>query len=344
MRGRDLRVVSCGAALAIIALLPAAAAAAKAVGAPACVPANGRQIVIYRAGSLSAAFKPLTERFTCETGVAVKDVAMGSVDAGRQITAGGRACDLYAPADDSVIDLFMKPAGYADVTIVFARGKMVLAYSARSLESKGWPPLAEAKWYEILTSPGFRIGAGHPFLDPGAYRADLIFQLAAAYYRVPNLHNDLLEHVVIAGPGRSAPALGDLYDAQIIYEHSARALAKGNPDIRYVDLPDEVNLSDPARDAYYRQHALIVLPGLGTPRSARTIPVPATRVAWGITIMKNAPNPADAVRFLRLLLGPAGRAALEENGPAPIVPAQVSREDYGRIPEALRALVTRPGR
>ena len=46
---------------------------------------------------------------------------MGSVDAGRQITAGGQACDLYAPADYLDIDLFMKPAGYADFTIVFAR-------------------------------------------------------------------------------------------------------------------------------------------------------------------------------------------------------------------------------
>ena len=28
--------------------------------------------------------------FTCQTGIHVKDVAMGSVDAGRQITAGAR--------------------------------------------------------------------------------------------------------------------------------------------------------------------------------------------------------------------------------------------------------------
>ncbi len=339
------------AATALTLSLPAAAAGQ----APACAPPNGRQIVIYRAGSLTRAFKPLIERFTCEAGVRVKDVAMGSVDAGRQITAGGQACDLYAPADDSVIDLFMKPAGYAAYTIVFARGKMVLAYSTRNLEARKLPPLAEptggeagspprapkatAKWYEILTSPGVRIGAGHPFLDPGAYRADLIFQLAEAYYRVPNLYDNLLEHVVIAGPGRSGPALGDLYDAQFIYEHSARELASGNPDVRYVDLPDEINLSDPARDAYYAQHAAIALPGLGTPQGARTISVSATRVGWGITVMRHAPNPADAIRFLRLLLGPTGTAMLKAYGPAPTAPAQVSLDDFGRLPQELRPLV-----
>ena len=46
---------------------------------------------------------------------------MGSVDAARQITAGGKPCDLYAPADYLDIDLFLKPAGYASFNIVFAQ-------------------------------------------------------------------------------------------------------------------------------------------------------------------------------------------------------------------------------
>ncbi len=145
-------------------------------------------------------------RFTCQTGIQVKDMAMGSVDAGRQITAGGQACDLYAPADYLDIDLFMKPAGYANFDIVFAQGKMVLAYSANGLAAKKLPPSpnpaalsirrtrseAAAKWYEILTMPGVAIGGGNPFLDPGAYRAPMIFQLAEEYYKVPNLYNNML--------------------------------------------------------------------------------------------------------------------------------------------------------
>ena len=152
----------------------------------------------------------------------------------------------------------------------------------------------------------------------------MIFQLAEAYYHVPNLYNDLLGHVVISGPDHSGAGLGDRFDCQLIYEHNARAMASTNPDARYVELPDEINMSDPAKDAYYRQHALVVLPGLGTPKSARTVAIPGTRVAWGITVMKNAPNRENAIKFLQLLLGPAGRAALQENGPTPISPALVS--------------------
>ena len=102
-------------------------------------------------------------------------------------------------------------------------------------------------------------------------------------------------------------------------------MASTNPDFRYVDLPDEINLSDPAKDSYYAKNAVVVLPGLGTARSAQTVAVRGTRVAWGITLMNDAPNRANAVKFLQLLLSPTGTAMLKENGPAPIEPALVSR-------------------
>jgi molybdate/tungstate transport system substrate-binding protein len=315
-----------------------------------CVAPSSQQLIIYRAGSLTRAFAPIEKAFTCQTGIQVKDVATGSVDAGRQITAGGQACDLYAPADYLDIDLFMKPAGYADFNIVFARGKMVLAYSAGDLAAKKLPPVAQsgsatkvpqavAKWYEILTMPGVAIGGGNPFLDPGAYRGLMIFQLAEAFYKVPNLYNNMLEHVVIAGSDPAAPTLGKGFDFQLTYEHNARATASTNPDYRYVDLPDEVNLSDPARDAYYRQNAVVVIPGLGTSRSARTIVVPGAHVAWGITLLKDAPNRENAIKFLQLLLSDTGKASLKDNGPEPISPAVVSSTDFRKLPESLRSLV-----
>ena len=321
---------------------------------PNCVAPSSQQLIIYRAGSLARAFQPLEKTFTCQTGVQVKDMSMGSVDAGRQITAGGHACDLYAPADYLDIDLFMKPAGYANFDVVFAHGRMVLAYSASGLAAKKLPPIAAlgspafhapnsipkaaANWYEILTYSGVAIGGGNWFLDPGAYRAPMIFQLAAEFYRVPNLYNNLLEHLVIMGQNSGA-VLGKQFDFQLTYEHNARATAAANADYQYVDLPEELNLSDPAKDAYYRQHAIVVLPGLGTPQSAKTIAVPGARVAWGITMLKDSPNKQNAIKFMELLLSPAGTAALNENGPDPLSPALVSPQDFKNLPEALRPLV-----
>jgi len=343
---RSLALTGCFQALLLASIMTAQATN--------CAPPSNQQVIIYRAGSLTRAFKPLIEAFTCQTGIQVKDSAMGSVDAGRQITAGGEKCDLYAPADYLDIDLFMKPAGYAGFDIVFAHGRMVLAYSASGLATKKLPPIAEAdgapfhppdsipkaakNWYQILAMPGVAIGGGNWFLDPGAYRGPMIFQLAQEYYKAPNLYNNLLGHLVIMGQNSGA-VLGKQFDFQFTYEHNARATAASNPDYRYVDLPEELNLSDPAKDTYYRQHAVMVLPGLGTPRSAKRIAVPGARLAWGITLLKDAPNKQSAIKFLQLLLGPAGTSALKENGPDPLSPAFVSAADFRNLPEALRPLV-----
>jgi molybdate/tungstate transport system substrate-binding protein len=67
--------------------------------------------------------------------------------------------------------------------------------------------------------------------------------------------------------------------------------------------------------------------------------IPGNHVAWGITLLKDAPNKENAVKFLQLLLGPAGVALLNENGPAPISPAQVSSEDFSRLPRSLQTMV-----
>jgi molybdate/tungstate transport system substrate-binding protein len=166
----------------------------------------------------------------------------------------------------------------------------------------------------------------------------MIFQLAEAYYKMPNLYNNLLEHVVILGQDSGA-TIGKQFDFQFIYEHNARATAATNPDYRYVNLPDEINLSDPAKDSYYREHSVVGIPGLGTSKSARTIAVPGAHVAWGITLLKDAPNKENAVKFLHLLLGPLGAASLKENGPAPISPPLVNRADLQKLPESLRPLV-----
>jgi len=58
-----------------------------------------KQLVIYHAGSLNAAFTAVEKLFTAQTGICVTDVAAGSVDAARRITAGGEPCDIYASAD-----------------------------------------------------------------------------------------------------------------------------------------------------------------------------------------------------------------------------------------------------
>jgi molybdate/tungstate transport system substrate-binding protein len=116
---------------------------------------------------------------------------------------------------------------------------------------------------------------------------------------------------------------------------SAYASAKSNPDYRYVNIPDEINLGNPALNELYRQ-AEIVVPDLsGTGFTA----IPGHNVVYGVTIMKTAPNHANAVAFVQYLLGSNGQAALQSHLFKLISPATVSRRDYRNLPSELRPFV-----
>ncbi|HUJ88799.1 MAG TPA: substrate-binding domain-containing protein, partial [Syntrophorhabdales bacterium] len=275
-----------------------------------------------------------------------------------------QAADIVAPADYLDIDLFLKAAGFADFDIRFAEGKMVLAYCL-SAGLTGSPcggtskqsgaiadvgtfaptsptsdaiPNAASTWYQSLSTSGVTIGGSHLYLDPSGYRAPMIFRLAQSFYKVPNLYDNLLEHyfAIPATLPSSANKLGAQYDYQFIYQNNAYAnYLKDTANYRYVNLPDDINLGNPEENHDYRR-AMIVTPDLfGT----GFVTIPATRVEWGVTMLKKAPNRANAVKFLQFLLGPDGQNNLTTYGPAPIIPAEVSRDDYWKLPAALYSLV-----
>jgi molybdate/tungstate transport system substrate-binding protein len=155
---------------------------------------------------------------------------------------------------------------------------------------------------------------------------------------MPALYNQLLEHYTITRP---TDVLGTSYDYQVTYEHSALAAYQANPSTyRYVNLPPAVNLSKTRQDMRYGQ-ATTVVPGLGVPGSASKVVIPATRVVWGLTILRSAPNYANAVRFLQLLFSAQGVAMQTATGPAPISPPVVSAADYGQVPSELQSVLNR---
>jgi molybdate/tungstate transport system substrate-binding protein len=329
-------------ALAVL-LLPAAHPAV------ACVTPTTQQVIVWHAGSLTNSFKPLETAFTCQTGVQVVDHATGSLDMVRQITYGGQAADIVVPADFLDIELFLKPAGYADYDIKFISTKMVLGYLQSSLTAKGYTvadgtafspptsvPNAVPGFYNVLLQPNIAIGETGAYSDPTGYRAPIIFRLAQSWFKAPNLYNNLLNHLVAnAAQGAPSIVLGQSYDFQLVYEPSAYASSKSNPDYRYVNIPDEINLGNPALNEFYRQ-AEIVVPDLsGTGFTA----IPGHNVVYGATIVKTAPNHANAVAFMQYLLGSIGQAALQANLFKVFSPAKVSRQDYQKLPSELRPYV-----
>ena len=87
--------------------------------------------------------------------------------------------------------------------------------------------------------------------------------------------------------------------------------------------------------------AVTVVPGLGVPGAAPKVAIPATRVIWGLTILRTAPNYANAIHFLQLLFSAQGVALQTATGPAPISPPVVSAADYAQVPSGLQSVVSR---
>src|ERR1700730_15324321 len=158
------------AALATSLITPNAGAQAN------CVQPSSQQLIVYHAGSLTAAFAPVEKAFTCQTGVQVQDMTGGSVDLLRQVTAGGKPADIVASADYVDIDNFLKRAGAASYDILFARGRIVLAYTASDVgpNGKNLPPIVDPagpafsppdsvptvldSWYQTVLTPGVVVG------------------------------------------------------------------------------------------------------------------------------------------------------------------------------------------
>jgi ABC-type molybdate transport system substrate-binding protein len=173
----------------VLGLLATGGSASARTSQPAdCVEPTGQQVIVSHAGSLTAAFTPVEQAFTCQTGIQVQDVTGGSVDLLRQVTAGGKPADTVATADYVDIDRFLKPANAASYNVAFAHGRMVLAYTASGVgpNGKNLPPVVDPAapfsppdavpmvtddWYRVLLTPGVTVGGSHPFLDPSGYRA-----------------------------------------------------------------------------------------------------------------------------------------------------------------------------
>lgn len=315
----------------------------------ACVTPTTQQVIVWHAGSLTNSFKDIETGFTCQTGIQVVDHSTGSLDLVRQLTAGGQAADVVAPADFLDIDLFLKPAGYTDFNIKFVSSKMVLGYLQSNLAAKGYtvadstpfnPPMsipnAVPGWHEVLLQPNIAIGETGAYVDPTGYRAPMIFRLAQSYFKTPNLYDNLLNHLVAtAAVGSPSVVLGQGFDFQFVYEVSAYASAQSNPNYRYVNIPDQINLGNPALNEFYRQ-AEIVVPDL---RGTGFTVIPGHNVIYGVTIMKTAQNHANAIAFVQYLLGSNGQAALQSHLFKLISPAKVSRQDYRKVPSELRPFV-----
>lgn len=310
---------------------------------------GGTRLKVFHAGSLTKPFEELEGLFEGQYDMNVQREPSGSVEAIRKITELGRDADIVGVSDYSLIPEMMFP-DYADWYIQFARNQIVLAYTDSSAYAD---EIDDSNWYNILARPDVRFGFSDPNADPGGYRALITIQLAEMYYDNASIFEDLISantsieareedgtYVIdvprfedldpsskITAGSMEVALITNLETGDIDYMFNYLSVAVQH-DLKFVELPEEVDLSDAGLENLYGRVKIQFPDGKA---------IAGRPIVYGVTIPKVAEHPECAIEFVRLLLGEDGRDILENLGQPPIVPA-IAR-DPSKLPEDLRPMV-----
>ena len=266
-------------------------------------------LVVFNAGSLAKPFNGLLRAFKGRyPDVVPAQENSGSLEAARKLTDLGKIPDVIGVADYGVISKLLIPK-HATWYATFARNSMVILYTS---ESSGAGEINGRNWWRVLLRPGVRTGRSDPALDPNGYRTLMVFQLAEKFYREPNLAVRLEE---ASPPKYMRPKEADLtalvQAGELDYSWSYESIAR-TVGLPYVDLPPEVDLSDPKLVESYNQ-AKVRLPGAS--RSGRdSVEFRGEPIVYALTIPTAAPHPQTAEAFVRFVFSPEGQAVLKKNG------------------------------
>jgi molybdate/tungstate transport system substrate-binding protein len=261
-----------------------------------------RRIVVFNAGSLALPLRTALDSFAAREHVTIEQENAGSLETARKLTELGKHPDLVAVADYEVIPLLLIPS-HATWYARFARNRMVLAYESRS---RGAGEINTNNWWQVVTRPDVQVGRSDPSLDPNGYRTLLVWQLAERFYKQPGLGQRLL---ATAPPRNVRPKEADLVGllqaGEFDYIWSYESIAQG-VGVRYVTLPQEIDLSAPEDSAAYAVASVRVAGK--TPRDSVTMH--GQPIVYAFTIPTLAPHPQIAAKFAEYLASADGKRVM----------------------------------
>ena len=291
-------------------------------------------VIVFHAGSLTVPFAQIEKDFEAtHPGIDIQREAGGSTKMARMISELHKPADIMASADYKVIEKTLMP-DYADWNIRFATNRLVLCYTPQSRYAE---EINGDNWHEILAREGVVWGHSDPNLDPCGYRSLMVLQLAERHYNQPGLYDRLLANRPEANVRpKSVELVSLLKTGNMDYAWEYRSVAVQH-ELNFLELPDEINLGNYEYDDVYKQAQVKVTgkkPGTWITRTGQSC-------TYGITMVKEGPNPDGAALFMAYLLDPdGGMKVLEAMGQPPFIPCRVASEaEREALPPQLQPLV-----
>ena len=236
-------------------------------------------VIIFHAGSLTVPFAEMEKVFESNNpGVDILREAGGSTKMARMISEVGKPADIMASADFAVIDKTLIPA-FADWNIRFATNQLVLCYTENS---KFAGEIKIDNWHDILSRKGVVWGHSDPNLDPCGYRSLMVLQLAEKFYNKPGLYDKLIANRPMENVRpKSVELVSLLKTGNMDYAWEYLSVAVQH-ELKYLKLPEEINLGNYKHDAYYKQAEVKVTgkkPGTWITRAGKSC-------TYGVTLIK----------------------------------------------------------
>jgi len=276
-------------------------------------------IIIFHAGSLSVPFKQLKAGFEKKNrNVNVLLEPAGSLVCARKVTELKKPCDIVASADYFVINELLIPE-YASWNIRFATNEIVIAFNEKA---KYGSVITADNWIDILSDEDVIYARSDPDSDPCGYRTVLTFMLAEKYYNKKGLTEKMVskDRAYIRPKEVDLIALIESNSIDYMFQYKSVAIQHK---LKYIELPDEINLSEPAKTEIYKS---VYLDVTGTSPGTK-IRVTGDYINYSITVIDNAPQKEMAIDFLCYMLSDEGIDIFRQNGQNPIIPFSTEQQD-----------------
>jgi molybdate/tungstate transport system substrate-binding protein len=258
--------------------------------------------VLYAGSLVNLMERSAGPAFEQKSGDRFQGFAGGSNKLANEIKGKLRRGDVFVSANPKVDDQLTGQTNgdWVHWYVTFAESPLVIGYNP---SSRFVNDLKNKPWYEVLTEPGLKLGRTDPKLDPkGALTIELL-KSAEAFYNKPGLSQQ-----IIGAPDNPAQVLPE--------ETLVGRLQSGQLDVSFF---------------YSTETSDAKIPAIKLPDEI------AQKARYTFTILRDAPNPAGAERFVSFLLGSQGRDLLTEHGLELLKPDLSG--DGEAVPAAIKSLV-----
>ena len=323
-------VVSIAAIAGLIITIMGSGSARAGTGA-------GQTAYVAYAGSLSLVNdRYLGPAFKKGTGFDYQSRAGGSFGVANLIKAGEIQPNVFESVGLAPIAKNLEPR-FTTWSVGFASQPLVVAYSPQSpfasrlnAIAAGQKPLASL--FTLMTRKDFHLGRTNPQTDPQGQAFIIMLKLAAKKYGLP--------------PGTVEKIIGSINNPEQIFAETALVsrLEAGQLDassaflpqaiqrhLKYIKLPDGINMGSPAMARVYSAQSVTVAMKGGGSKTFKGTPL-----VLYVTTITGTPDQKAGVSFVRYLLSPAGKKIYKQHGYY-LLSKPVVAGDSNAVPQEIKA-------